>query len=477
MTSNLRGPSILDRLRGRSGAAGRVDDTIVERNPPALPGQVADRPRILLVSSDQAMAALILNLSEECDWPVRIVLDPTSWAPADDWSPSIAMLDERGTNLAPLIERLHKADKHLVIVTLTSDAAVLSSAHGSLIGGMIHLPIEPEEFRRRILNLQSHRPPPPLAQRRGRLIVVCGSSGGVGTSTVAANLAAALGWAGARSTGTMCVLVDGSLHFADQRILLDIAPGALGIVEVAAAADLGTTVEALRSTLVRIEPGLMVLPGPTTIEAGERINGARFGAILRALRTLYPFTVVDLGRELTEASFLAFDLADEIVLVTRAEIMPFKNARLMLDLLVQMGRPSGQIKLVLNRVGARSSLSMAETTGIFDQPFAVQLPDDVPTANYALTHGRPFTFDRRETPLAHAVASLAALFTKAADNHQLDFLKARGFPQGLTDLLLSPDRPTQMVASAAPGPSPTAPAPLPSDPTPATSLDEEGKTP
>ena len=146
--------------------------------------------------------------------------------------------------------------------------------------------------------------------------------------------------------------------------------GALGIVEVAAADDLGTTVEALRSTLVRIEPGLMVLPGPTTIEAGERISGARFGEIIRALRTLYPFTVVDVGRELTEASFLAFDLADEIVLVTRAEIMPFKNARLMLDLLVQMGRPSGQIKLVLNRVGARSSLSMAETTGIFRRTVA-----------------------------------------------------------------------------------------------------------
>jgi Flp pilus assembly CpaE family ATPase len=477
MTSNLRGPSILDRLRGRSRAADRVDEIIVERDPPALPGQVADRPRILLVSGDRAMAAIILNLSEECDWPVRIVLDPTSWAPADDWSPSIALLDERGTDLAPLIERLHQTHEDLAIVTLTSDAAVLTSAHGSLIGGVIHLPIEPEEFRRRVLGLQGHRPPPPLAQRYGRLIVVCGSSGGVGTSTVAANLAAALGWAGARSTGTMCALVDGSLRFADQRILLDLPPRSPGIVEVAAATDPGMTIKALRSILIRLEPGLMVLPGPTTIEAGERIGGARFGDILRALRTLYPFTVVDIGRELTEASFLAFDLADEIVLVTRAEIMALKNARLMLDLLIQMGRPSGQIRLVLNRVGARSGLSMAETTGIFDRPFAVQLPDDVPTADYALTHGRPFTFDRRETALAHAVAKLAALFTKEIDNHQLDFLKDRGFPKGLTELLLSPDRHDQMLESAAPGPSPTAPAPLPSDPAPATSLDEEGKTP
>ena len=32
------------------------------------------------------------------------------------------------------------------------------------------------------------------------------------------NLAAALGWAGARSTGTMCVLVDGSLRARIQQL-------------------------------------------------------------------------------------------------------------------------------------------------------------------------------------------------------------------------------------------------------------------
>jgi Flp pilus assembly CpaE family ATPase len=477
MTSNPRVPSLLDRLRGRTRPADRFDEIIVERNPPALPGQVLDRPRILLISSDRALATTILNLGEACDWPVRIVLDPTSWAPADDWSPSITLLDERGTDLEPLIERLHKTDGHLAIVTLTSDVAVLTSAHGSLIDGVIHLPIEPEEFRQRILGLQVHRPSPPMPQMRGRLIVVCGSSGGVGTSTVAANLAAALGWTGARSTGTMCALVDGSLHFADQRILLDILPRSPGIVEVAAATDPGATFEALRSTLVRLEPGLMVLPGPTTIEAGERISGARFGEIIRALRTLYPFTVVDVGRELTEASFLAFDLADEIVLVTRAEIMPLKNARLMLDLLLQMGHPSGQVRLVLNRVGARSGLSLAETSGIFDRPFAIQLPDDVSTANYALTHGRPFTFDRRETPLAHAVVNLAALFAEETDHHQLDFLKARGFPKGLTDLLLSPDSHDQMAQSVVTTSSSPAPDPLPPDPAPLfTGHDGGGKT-
>ena len=478
MTSNLQRPlSTLDRLRGRLRPADRVDETVLEQNPSALPGQVADRPRILLVSSDRMAAALILNLSEEYNWPVRIVLDPTSWAPADDWAPSIALLDERGTDLEPLIERLHKGNSHLIIAVLTVDANVSESAHGGLINGVIHLPIEADEFRQHILNLQARRPAPPLILRRGRLIVVCGSSGGVGTSTVAANLAAALGWASANATGTMCALIDGNLHFADQRVLLDIPPEAAGIVEVAEAPDPSTTLEVLRATLVRFEPGLMVLPGPTTLEAGERVSGARFGEIVGALCALYPFTVVDAGRELNEATFLAFDLADEIVLVTRAEILPLKNARLMLDLMLQMGHPSSQVRLVLNRVGARGGLSLAETAGIFDRPFAVQLPDDVQTTNFSTTHGRPFTFDRRETALAHAVVNLAALFTKPDDNRQLAFLKARGFPKGLTDLLLAPDRLDQIALSTVLGRSSTSPGPLPPDSTTGlTSLAKEGRT-
>ena len=89
----------------------------------------------------------------------------------------------------------------------------------------------------------------------------------------------------------------------------------------------------------------------------------------------------------------------------------------------------------------------------------MQLPDDTTITNYALTHGRPFTFDRRESALSHAMDNLAALFAKEVDNRQLDFLKARGFPKGLTDLLLSPDRLDQMAPSAVLGASSSAPSP------------------
>jgi len=100
----------------------------------------------------------------------------------------------------------------------------------------------------------------------------------------------------------------------------------------------------------------------------------------------------------------------------------------MLDLLTQMGRPSGQIRLVLNRVGARGSLSLAETAGIFDRPFAVQLPDDTPTTNYALPRPALHLRSPRDGP-GHAVDILAALFVKGTDNRQLDFLKSRVSPR------------------------------------------------
>jgi pilus assembly protein CpaE len=436
MSGETRAPSVLDRFRERFRPGSRAGEKIFEHDPAAEPGQAVERPRILLVSSDRAIAASVLDLCEDANWPIRVVIDPTSWSPADDWNPSVALLEERGEDLGPLIERLHQVDEDLAIVALDAAGTTPVTSRHSAISGVIRLPLKREELRTRILGFQAHRPPAAAISRRGRLIVVCGSAGGVGTSTVATNLAAALGWIGARTDGTMCALVDGSLHFADQRVLLDIAPDAAGLVEVAASL---TTREALHSTLIRYEPGLMVLAGPNSPESGEGIVGARFGEILKALSSLYPFTVVDIGRELTESTFLAFDLADEIVLVTTLEVIALKNARLMLDLLGQLGRTPAKVRLVLNRVGERAGLSPTEATGIFEHPFEAQLPDDVSTTNYALVHGRPFTLDRRETALARAVIALASLFTKPGSNRQLDLLKARGFPKGLTDLFLAPE--------------------------------------
>lgn len=247
--------------------------------------------------------------------------------------------------------------------------------------------------------------------RGGRLIVVCGTSGGVGTTTVAINLAAALSANGAETGRAICALVDGSLHFADQRVLLNIAADASGIVEVAEAAD-SMMLDALRLALVRHDPRLAVLPGPASPEGGERISGKRFGEILAALRALHLFTVVDVGRELTEPTVAAFDSADDIVLVTSCDLVALKNTRLMLDLLARLGQSAAKIRIVLNRVGAPGSFSLSEVAGAFDRPFDAQLPDDVSTVREALLYGRPFTLEHRDAPLARAIVNLAVRLAK-----------------------------------------------------------------
>lgn len=433
--------SLWNRFRRLFEPPHPVDMTILEHDPRAEAGQGGDRPRILLVSDDREVADSVITLCADADWPVRIILDPTSWAPADDWSPSVALLDGRsGIDLGPLTERLHEAEDQLAIAVLDSGAEDHTMDQGWAIDESIHLPLDNDALRLRLTGLQARRPHLPFApvtKKGGQLIVVCGTSGGVGTTTVATNLAAALGWTTARSSGTMCALVDGSLHFADQRVLLDITREAPGIVEVATATD-STTLDALRLALIRYEPGLVVLPGSATPEDGDRITGARFEEILKALCSLYPFTVVDVGRELNEPMLRAFDLADDILLVTSGDLIALKNARLMLDLLGRLGQTTAKIRLVLNRVGAPGALPPTEVAGVFDRLFDIQLPEDIPTAGYALVHGRPFTFDRREMPLARAIGNLAALFAKTGAHRQLDFLKERGFPKGLTKLFLTP---------------------------------------
>jgi pilus assembly protein CpaE len=243
------------------------------------------------------------------------------------------------------------------------------------------------------------------------LIAVCGTSGGVGTTTVAINLAAAFAQRDGASAKTACVLVDGSLHFADQRVMLDVPAEATGIVEVAIAND-ARRPDILLSSLVRYDQGLLFLPGPASPEGGEQVDPERFGQILWALRAMSPITIVDVGRELTEPTLRAFDAARDIVLVTSCQLVALKNARLMLDLLGRLGHGGQKIRLVLNRVGEPGGFSPTEAAGVLDHPFDAQLPDDVPTVHDSLALGRPFSLGTRDTALARAIGDLATLLAK-----------------------------------------------------------------
>ena len=142
----------------------------------------------------------------------------------------------------------------------------------------------------------------------GRLIAVAGAKGGVGTTTVALQLALA---AMRAAPGRPVCVVDFDLQKGDLRAFLDLPHrrSVVDLVEVAAE----ISVRHLQETLYTHKEGFRVLLAPDEGERGEEIDSGVARAVLNAVKARHALTVVDLGAQVSEASAIGAEIANRVV--------------------------------------------------------------------------------------------------------------------------------------------------------------------
>src|SRR5579871_597245 len=143
----------------------------------------------------------------------------------------------------------------------------------------------------------------------GTVVVVFSAKGGVGRTTLAANLA--LGLASLSSART--TLVDLDLAFGDIGLLFDLEPKPDGTKrDVVQALDdpILEDDDALRRHVVEGPQDLLLLPAPTAWDPPRRVEAARVTHLLQRLATLNQFVIVDAPAGMGEVATAALDAAD-----------------------------------------------------------------------------------------------------------------------------------------------------------------------
>ena len=173
---------------------------------------------------------------------------------------------------------------------------------------------------------------------RPKLIVVSGGKGGVGTTTVAVNLAIALVQRGSRT-----VLVDAETHGSDARILCQLD-------ELYTVADVLSARRTVRESLQPGPGGLQVLPGAWTEgdfsecppQSQERLIGQLLDLGNRA-----DCVVVDAGNGPNRLIKRLWQAADLVLLVTTSELASVMDAYASIKVLAA-GDDSTRIQPVVN---------------------------------------------------------------------------------------------------------------------------------
>lgn len=244
------------------------------------------------------------------------------------------------------------------------------------------------------------------APARKGIVLLLGAKGGVGTSFLAANLAAvvALGGGSRPLLADLCGRGDAAAHLglAPATSLLDLLPHlpALG------RGDGGAHCQ--------VEPltGLHVLPGPARPDLDELIQLRHVEQFLDWVRAEYRVAFVDAPYRPPDERLLACARrAETLFLVSTAEATSLRQVRPLLDWLEARGAAARErAHLILCRIGPDAAPSPAELerlTGL--RPYAA-LPEDRRAVEQAVLSGRPLALRQPEHPLSIAIRQVAGRF-------------------------------------------------------------------
>ena len=236
-----------------------------------------------------------------------------------------------------------------------------------------------------------------------KVITFMGAKGGVGTTTVALNTAAALAQHSqaivveARSTfGTL------SLYFNPPTRTLSIAH----LLEMESAAINPAEAEACLWPYEGI-PGLWFLFGPRTMEECREIRPEQVKALLSALAKLADYVIVDLPTSLGETNRAVIENSSQLVLVTERDAICVQSAKLIL-LSIGAWNPTLHVAgaVIVNRAALVTPIPMPKIEAELGIPTLRVIPPASDLCSAAQNAGSPLvTFD----PESLAAGSLTAL--------------------------------------------------------------------
>lgn len=252
-----------------------------------------------------------------------------------------------------------------------------------------------EQRRRKVVAFEPKAPEP------GKIITIFSTKGGVGKTTIAANLAVAL----QQKTGEKVGIVDVDLQFGDIALFLNLLPRVT-------VADLARESEALDDSvlegyLTSHGDGIRVLAAPHRPEQAETITSTHIAAILKAMRSAFKYTIVDTSPAFSEHVLAALDLADVVLVVAALDMPTIKNVKLGLEILDSLEYPPDKVRVILNRTHSEGGMDIREAEESLRRPFAATLPSDGKTVVASVNRGIPFVTSNPESPIAQNIFSLA----------------------------------------------------------------------
>ena len=237
-----------------------------------------------------------------------------------------------------------------------------------------------------------------LKYKNINVVTVMGSSGGVGKTTIATNLAASFA-----EFGLKTCLVDFSLQFGDVGLFTNIKPNFTVYDILVHNSDFNPNMNLF---IEHVNQNLFVLPAPVLPEQADYITRSMVAKLIRNLSVYFDIVVFDTPAIINDICLELFQLSHQIVMVTTKDLGSLKNTKLAHDILVKL-RVDDKIKLVLNKYDSPKFVVEDEAVR---RMLGIDIISAVPHTNTitgnAINMGVPFIYSYPREAISDAIREL-----------------------------------------------------------------------
>jgi pilus assembly protein CpaE len=239
----------------------------------------------------------------------------------------------------------------------------------------------------------------------GKIITFYSPKGGSGCTTLATNLAVCL-----INEDTSVVIVDGNLQFGDVAVFLN-EQGKFSILDLTPRADELDPDIVNSVTIKHSQSGIKILAAPMKPEQSDMVSGDQFSKVLRYMRSMYSYVIVDTASSLQDITASAINNSDLLVLLTTQDIPSIKNSRLFLDEIDALGFERKRIVFVMNKFDKRIGITPEKVSENLKQEIAAVIPFEERVI-VSVNRGIPFLLVDKSRPLSRSILSLAEVVKK-----------------------------------------------------------------
>ena len=311
--------------------------------------------------------------------------------------PDVLIVDVRASRvvpaLVPVLRRQHP-NTGIMIIAQSLEPSLLVDAMRAGVTEVVAEPFEQEDLEKAVSRVSVQT----SVSEVGDVVGFIGAKGGVGTTTVAVNVATMLG---PLSKPGRALLMD--LHQAggDAAVFMGVEPrfSVLDAIENAHRLD-----QSFLKTLVTSVTSQTDLLASPDRPSGGRLDAAKTRRVVELAASTYKHTVLDLPR--SDGHVIdALEQLKSIYIVANQELATVRSAtRLAAMLRERYGRD--RVGVVLTRSDRQADIGHADVEKAVGLPVAHTFPSDYRVALLALNKGRPLSLDNHN--------DLSASFTRFA---------------------------------------------------------------